>query len=234
MATAFEFTWRFWIIGAIFALGFHLYAVDRISLASWLALAVAPTTAAADVGSRAVLGLAALVVFTAAWLRTWGAAYLHTSVVHDRTQHSDVLVVDGPFRHVRHPLYLGNVILAAGLAFAASRLGAVVMVLGMVTFVRRLIAREDAALERRAGRAYATYAAAVPRLWPSWRPKVQATGATPAWPQAIVGETFVWLVGVAVLVYALTLRPRWAGAVLATSFVVYFTAVPLARRSRRT
>jgi len=42
-------------------------------------------------------------------------AYLHSSVVHDSQLHSDRLVADGPYRRVRNPLYLGNILLAFGL-----------------------------------------------------------------------------------------------------------------------
>ena len=58
--------------------------------------------------ARIVILFGSLLVFLAAGLRTWGAAYLRTEVVHDTAQHSEALVADGPFRYTRNPLYLGT------------------------------------------------------------------------------------------------------------------------------
>lgn len=76
-------------------------------------------------------------------MRTWGAAYLRSEVVHDSNLRNETLVADGPFRYVRNPLYFGNVLLAAGMGLFASRLGWLILALGMVVFVYRLIGREE-------------------------------------------------------------------------------------------
>ena len=111
-ATRFEFEQRFWIIGVIFGVGFWLYAIDRTPAAVGILRLIAPTLDPdSDVGNRAaqfVFGGGALLVFVAAFLRTWATAYLRTEVVHDAAQHSEALVADGPYRHVRNPLYLAN------------------------------------------------------------------------------------------------------------------------------
>jgi protein-S-isoprenylcysteine O-methyltransferase Ste14 len=69
--------------------------------------------------TRIVIAAGALLVFLGAGLRTWGAAYLRTEVVHDTAQHSEALVADGPFRHTRNPLYLANLPMAAGIGVLA-------------------------------------------------------------------------------------------------------------------
>ena len=71
--------------------------------------------------------LSATLVTAAAWIRTWGGAYLRTEVVHDTAVRTERLVADGPYRHLRNPLYFGNMLLAAGMAMLASRTGAVVI-----------------------------------------------------------------------------------------------------------
>jgi len=43
-----------------------------------------------------------------------GRGYLHSSVVNDRQLHPERLVANGPYRWVRNPLYLGNILLAFG------------------------------------------------------------------------------------------------------------------------
>jgi protein-S-isoprenylcysteine O-methyltransferase Ste14 len=86
-----------------------------------------------------------------AGLRTWAAAYLRPEVMRDHRLHDERLTADGPFRHVRNPLYLGNILMAAGMGLSASRAGAVALVAFMTPFGGRLILREEAALEAAQG-----------------------------------------------------------------------------------
>ena len=233
-ATKFEFEQRFWIIGAIFGVGFWLYGVDHTNAAVACLRLLDPSvdtdSAAGNLKLRFVFGFGALLVFLAAFLRTWATAYLRTEVVHDATQHSEKLVADGPFRYVRNPLYLANLPLVAGVGFMASRLGLVVMVLGMWLFVYRLILREEDGLRDSQGESYRAYLAAVPRFLPALTPRVASGNGKARWAQAIGGEMFGWLLGVAVLVFAATLNGKLSGIVFSASFVVYFAVVPLIKK----
>ena len=105
----------------------------------------------ADTFARVVVTIGALLVFLSAALRTWGAAYLRTEIVHDTAQHSDTLVADGPFRYTRNPLYLANLPMAAGIGVLASRWGFIFLVLANWIFVYRLILREEKALRQSQG-----------------------------------------------------------------------------------
>ena len=158
LATKFEFEQRFWIIGVIFGIGFFLSSVDRtnvsVAILRVAAPSVDPTSEAGNDMLRFIFGAGAVLVFVAAWLRTWATAYLRTEVVHDMTQHSEALVADGPYRYVRNPLYLANLPLIAGVGLMASRLGWIVMVLGMWLFVYRLILREEDGLRQTQGESY--------------------------------------------------------------------------------
>jgi protein-S-isoprenylcysteine O-methyltransferase Ste14 len=233
-ATRFEFEQRFWIIGVIFGVGFWLYAVDPTTAATAILHLVAPSVDPnSDAGNdrlRVIFALGALLVFAAAMLRTWAAAYLRTEVVHDATQHSEKLVADGPYRFVRNPLYLANLPLVAGVGLMASRLGFLVMVAGMWVFVYRLILREEDGLLETQGDSYRSYLNAVPRLWPALTPRLASGNGVPRWGQAILGELFVWILGDAVLVFAVTLNLKLAGIVFVSSFVVYFAVVPLIKQ----
>jgi protein-S-isoprenylcysteine O-methyltransferase Ste14 len=60
--------------------------------------------------------------------------------------HSELLVADGPYRHVRNPLYLGNVLQAFGIGLMASRLGFAFLTIANTIFMIRLILREEAGL----------------------------------------------------------------------------------------
>ena len=63
---------------------------------------------------------------------------------------------------------------------------------------------------------------AVPRLWPSLAPRVPSGNRSPRWGQAIAGEMFVWLFGIAELVLAITLNIRLAAIVFVAGFIAHF------------
>ncbi|HXY60479.1 MAG TPA: hypothetical protein VEH26_02610, partial [Chthoniobacterales bacterium] len=83
------------------------------------------------------------------------------------------------------------------------------------------IFREEEALHESQGELYRAYCQAVPRFWPSLRAKVPAESLTPQWAQALAGETFVWLFGVAELAIAITLRPEIGYILFGLGFVAH-------------
>jgi len=236
-ATKFEFEKRFWIICAIYFVGFFLSAFDHVPCIVALRHLIAPSivrdTPESTMFARIVIVAGALLVFVSATLRTWAAAYLRTAVVHDTAQHSEALVADGPFRYVRNPLYLASLPMAAGIGVLASRSGFIFLVLANWIFVYRLIFREEEALRQSQGESYRAYCAAVPRFWPSLRPRVPSGNLSPQWGQAFVGESFVWIFGVAELLIAVTLRPLVGLIVFPLGFVAHFVLVPLVRKQNR-
>jgi protein-S-isoprenylcysteine O-methyltransferase Ste14 len=233
-ATRFEFEQRFWIIGAIFWLGFGLAFFDHTNFAMatlhLLAPSINPDSARGIFWLRLILGAGAILIFLAALLRTSATAFLRTTVVHDARQHSEVLVAGGPYRYVRNPLYLANIFLVAGLGVMASRLGWGFMVLAMWLFVYRLILREEEGLRREQGDSYAAYLKAVPRLWPSVVPRIPASAEQPRWGQAIAGEMFIWIIGLGVLCFAITLDFKLTTIAFVCSFAVYFIAVSVIKK----
>ncbi|MBA0088129.1 MAG: hypothetical protein HRJ53_24355 [Acidobacteria bacterium Pan2503] len=60
-------------------------------------------------------------------------------------------MADGPYRHVRNPLYLGTFLMSTGLGFLANRSGFVVLAAGAAIRILRLIGREEAELEKQQG-----------------------------------------------------------------------------------
>jgi len=70
----------------------------------------------------------------------------------------------------------------------------------------------------------------VPRFWPALTPRVPAGGNKPHWGQAVAAEMFFWLLGAAVLSFALTLNFKLMWIVFGASFVVYFVAVWIIRK----
>jgi protein-S-isoprenylcysteine O-methyltransferase Ste14 len=225
-ATKFEFENRFWIICSIYAAGFALSAVDHtpfiVALRQLIAPSIPRDSLEAERFARIVILIGALLVFLTAALRTWAAAYLRTSVVHDTAQHAEALVADGPFRYTRNPLYLANLPMGAGIRALASWVGFIFLVLANWLFVYRLIFREEEALLQTQGESYRAYCRSVPRFWPSLKPRVPAGDNRPRWAQAFAGETFVWLFGIAELAIALTLRPEIGYALFGLGFVAHF------------
>src|ERR1700756_500358 len=71
----------------------------------WLLRTLSPRTSV-----RFLFLAGAFVVALGGLIRAWGAAYLCAEVVHDARVRSEQLVVDGPFRYTRNPLYLGLLI----------------------------------------------------------------------------------------------------------------------------
>ncbi len=225
-ATEIEFKHRFWFIGGIFWLGFACYSFDHQNAAIALLKffsggKVDPNSAAANGPAHLIFAFAALLCILAAALRTWGAAYLRSDVVHDHALHSERLVADGPFRWMRNPLYDGGILLAAGIGFLASPLGWLVMTLGLLLFYYRLVLREEAALLESQDESFRAYLKAVPRFLPSLRPRVPSSGAPPRWGQAFGGEIFTWGFAASVVVYAATLQIRTFWVALGLSLVGY-------------
>lgn len=211
-ATEFEFRNRFWIITALFVASFSLYALGDpnlvLMLLGWARRwpGIPPRTLA-----RTLFGLGATSALLCALLRTWAAAYLNSRIVHSQELHSSRLVADGPYRHVRNPLYLGSLLLAFGFLPMTSRFGAVVLVVGITMFVYRLIGREESELLTSQGARFREYCDTVPRLLPSLAPRLPPSGDKPRWPQGFLGETMMWGFFVALAGFALTFSPRVYG-----------------------
>ncbi|MDE3154531.1 MAG: isoprenylcysteine carboxylmethyltransferase family protein [Acidobacteriota bacterium] len=234
-ATAFEFRYRFFVIAAIYAIGFSCYAIDRVNagvaIAQWIS---AGPLQAGSPHTRLVLqsifGIGALLAIAAAAVRTWAAAYLKSDVVHDLHLHSDALVADGPFRYVRNPLYVGGLLLSAGMGLMASRLGWIVLNVLSLWFYLRLILREEAQLLESQGASYAAYCRAVPRLWPALRPRVPSSGTPPRWGQAFLGEAFLWAFAAAVIIFAVTLSEQVALRLIDVVLLLYVVRFFVFRR----
>ena len=123
-ATDFEFRNRWWLFGVIFGAGFLLLAFDHVPIGSRIADRLAAAGPLPEVVAlHVVFGVAAVIMVAAVLVRAWGSAYLGREVVHDHAVHSEVLRADGPYRHVRNPLYLGNVLMSWAVSLFAPVIG---------------------------------------------------------------------------------------------------------------
>lgn len=234
-ATDFEFRHRFWLFGLIFWVGFSCYTFDHMN--AGVALLSAVSGPGSDLDSsrarhelQAIFGVATLLMVAAAMMRTWATAYLQTDVVQDSSVRTDALVADGPYRYLRNPLYFGNLLMTVAMAALASRTGALVMVLAMLVFEFRLIGREEYELLETQGDRYRSYRNAVPRIWPSLRPRLPSGGMKPHWRQAWLGEAFFWGFAAAVASFAATLKPNYFYVVTGLSVLFAALILPLWKR----
>jgi len=200
--TPLEFRFRVWILGLIFVLGFavpwdralHLDGLGP-NAHTWglLAVNMAKTGAIGIDGAfNVVLAVATILAFGAAWLRTWGSAYVGADVVVSSALQGGALVSAGPYRHVRNPLYLGTMCLTLALAILMPASGAIFAIVAIGLFQARLIQLEEPFLAARLGQSYAEYCARVGRLMPALRPGVAANKEHPHWLGAVLAEIFPW------------------------------------------
>ncbi|MDE3169373.1 MAG: isoprenylcysteine carboxylmethyltransferase family protein [Acidobacteriota bacterium] len=222
-ATDFEFRYRALLIGLIFCAGFWLYAADHVALVQVLVQSsLRPPALRPALAAKLILGVAALLVAIGAMVRTWGAAYLKSSVVLDSKLHTDALVADGPYRYVRHPLYSASIVATFGIALLTSRVGFAFIVIAMTLLYVRMAGREEAELERSQGQTFREFCRRVPKLLPSMWPRVPSTGAEPKWGQAFRGEMFMWGFAGAIALFAATLNLKLLWWMVTLAFLIFW------------
>ncbi len=231
-ATKAEFRYRFWIIGGVFWLAFALYRIDHRNVVGAILGSLSRVTSHSfhsEFAARIVFAIAALIAIAASLLRSWATAYIGASVVHGSAIRSDVLVADGPYRHVRNPLYLGVWLLAVSMSFFANRIGFLLLNVGILVVLYRLILREEFELSGVHPEEYKRFRL-VPRFFPSLLPRVAASNRRPRWLQGFLGESMFWTMTVAIIAYAFTLRLLWFYLFLALSFPLSFTINAILKR----
>jgi len=224
-ATDFEFRNRFWIFGLIFGVGFWLYALDHVNVVQYLInVTVGENSPHADLLARSALAFAALLMLLPALLRTWATSYLQSDVMQDHDLRAERVVASGPYRHVRNPLYLGNILMAFGMGLLASLVGFLLIVVGNLIFCLRLIGLEESNLQKEQGESYVEFCRRVPRLWPSLQARLPDSGLKPHWKQAFLGELFMWGFFAAVAAFAVTLNPKVLWITMAVSIILYIVS----------
>jgi hypothetical protein len=153
-------------------------------------IAIGLVVAAGRGHEPSVIGLA--VVALGMGLRLWASGHLHKR---------ETLAVSGPYRWVRHPLYLGTLIAIAG-GFVLVKLYLllpVALAIMMVVYLRR-IGHEERDLRRHFGQSYDDYCARVPGLIPRLRPGLKGDGQRFSFRLALSNH---WHHGMAAVVVAI-------------------------------
>ena len=233
-ATTWEFKYRALMFGLVIWCGFLLYFVDQqnvvAAFANWMEHRFA---VASDPAARLLFVAAAVVVGVAALVRTWASAYLQAQVVYAPTIKTAALVGDGPYRHVRNPLYFANVLLIIGMGAMMSPVGFVAGLILMLIFCYRLIFREESELKAAQTGHYTEYFNAVPRLWPSLRPRVAASGRLANWKDGFKAESWYWGFALALTAYAMTLQLKWFFIVTAVSLGLFWALSAVVERQSK-
>ena len=158
---------RGFVIAMIYLVGFALgpllsapFGLAHMRTFAWIGLR------AGTHGPAWVFAFATVCLYLCFALRAWGSAYLSAAIVWDASVRTQALVVDGPFRFVRNPLYLGNLFMALGFALIATPAGAAVILIANAVFMARLSRYESQEMQAQFGSLYETYARSVPALVP--------------------------------------------------------------------
>jgi len=106
-------------------------------------------------------------------VRVWAVGYAGSATPTTRGVGGEVLVVSGPYAHVRNPLYVGNFFLSLGVCIMAWAWMPWMLLLYVALFVAQyamIVSLEEEHLRAEFGEAYEVYAAKVPRFVPRIAP----------------------------------------------------------------
>ncbi len=102
--------------------------------------------------------------------RLWGLAYIGPTT-RSRSICADVLITDGPYRHVRNPLYVANIAKVCGFLTIGGHGPFALLALTLyIGAYRAIIAFEEHFLAERFPRQYSAYARKVPPVVPQFVP----------------------------------------------------------------
>jgi len=122
----------------------------------------------------------------------------------DKKVYAEDLVTTGIFAHCRNPLYVGNILMIAGVGVLSNSLLYVVVMIPFFLFIwQAIVLAEENFLRNKFGQQFNNYCARVNR----WVPSLKGIGNTFSgmrfnWKRYVAKEhttTFIWLVGIVLL-----------------------------------
>jgi S-adenosylmethionine-diacylglycerol 3-amino-3-carboxypropyl transferase len=161
----FEFESRifisFGLVASICALSLSIFAHLPTAAVILGGLTALPAPVASALGFVA----AALAMAAASFLRIWAGSALTSRRMMSFQIKTDELLTSGPYRIVRNPIYLADLMAFTGFVFVLPPIGLLLPVLLFLHYTQ-LIAYEEISLRREFGPLYAEYEKRVPRLLP--------------------------------------------------------------------
>lgn len=182
-----------------------------------------------------VLGLSITIAGQLVRGATIGLAYIVRGGK-DKRVYAEHLVTEGIFNHCRNPLYVGNVLMLAGVGILSNSLIYVAIFIPLFSFIyQAIILAEENFLRKKFGRTFDEYCSRVSR----WGINFRGLGKTfrkmtfnsRRWVLKEYNTQFVWLVGIALLLllnypqlteYDSRERNIWLGSALLFLTLVYF------------
>jgi protein-S-isoprenylcysteine O-methyltransferase Ste14 len=157
------------------------------------------------------------------------------------------LVTDGIYAHVRNPMYLGNLLIAAGicLMYGSPWLYAGAFPFFVLVYLS-IVAEEERFLASEFGDGYVAYCKAVPRFWPNFRGVIGTFGNYQFDWKRVIKKEYGTTCGLLAAVYVLAVWKYWylhgmspdqalrsvLAAPLLVLLVVYLSAIFL-KKTRR-
>ncbi len=150
-----------------------------------------------------IIGLIITVIGQAIRGATIGLAYIIRGGK-DKKVYAEDLVTTGIFSHCRNPLYVGNILMLAGVGVLSNSLLYVVIMIPFFLFVyQAIVLAEENFLRNKFGQQFNNYCTSVNR----WFPRLSGIGKTFSsmhfnWKRYILKEhttTFIWLCGIILL-----------------------------------
>jgi protein-S-isoprenylcysteine O-methyltransferase Ste14 len=164
---------------------------------------------------RSLFAVASLLIGAAATICTWARAYPAPQTINS----SAPIACDGPYRYLRYPNHLGNLLFAVGLGSLAPLPGFVILVAGQALLDFRLIRRAQEDLQRAADSPQTL--SRVPRLLPSFRPCLPTKGDAPNWTPAFRQESAKWGLFLTMIIFTVSLVDRVAEVLALASLLLW-------------
>ncbi len=179
-----------------------------------------------------IFAIGALFAIAAFLMRSWGAAYLRSAIVWAHNASAARLIVAGPFRYVRNPLYLGNLLALPWIALFIPPIGIPILLFGTFLFLVALAHHEGELLHQRFVDAYERYALQVPALLPRIVPiAADPLAPRPDWREGLRSELFMLSFAIVAVLFAvdpklIELRWIWVIPLLAYFLQRLFATAP--------
>lgn len=191
------FRYRVVLFTAIYLVGFNVPWSHYLSLGSdsttWIVLSQLLVNSELFNLNNATVVVTLTAILCAvggAALRFWATAYISAGVMNDKSLRADHVVASGPYRYLRHPLYVGNMLTCLAATILMPPAGAIFFLAGCAALTAALVAAEGPHLARQLGPAYAEYRKQVPGFIPALRAHVQAARVQAQWAQSLAAESF--------------------------------------------
>jgi len=230
VASPWWYRWRSWVMGGIVYLALYL----SFGVAHALPIERLPIYQLFGAAGEQWVFAGAFALTALCWiLRVWAASCLRPSVIWSPDARTDSLVVTGPFRYTRNPLYLGTLLLVAALTVFGPPAGVPIVLFCALVFIQGLIAFEERELSARYGTAFEGYRAQVPRLFPRLTPAPATGEPTGLTRDGFLGETLTGCYALCMLVLAVFGAYAWRYAFAIALLGIVFQRFALRLTERR-